>query len=231
MRRLILAFGLVFMGGCASVPQSLDPAILYARALQLTINGADYQGVAVVPKAATYKIEIKSQGKMDLLLIKSCHREWYGEKVGSKGFFQKTNSYLYEYTPDPDLERRDCPLEISALDASSGAHAWAFVDFEDPGYALPATYQCNGETDHYGGVSVCQSRKGLTEEISFDVPVIVENTPGCQLGDGRFSDGRVFPFQAPDGRFCHVTFMEMAPARRKHRTTWIGYSDIVPQAQ
>lgn len=223
---------LVLIAACSSVPQSLSPDVLYVRSMQLQVNGRDAVGTIVVPQASKYSITVKSQGNMDLLLIKSCHREWSGEKVSGRGWFQKTSSYVYEYLPDPDLEVHECPLQIASLDASKGADAWGYVDFEDSKYTLPVHVQCNGESLHYGGVSVCQARKGLVQQIVFDTDVIAKPGPGCELGNdpGSFVEGKEFVFSMPSGA-CYVTFMEKADARRAHRMTLIGYSDLVYQKQ
>lgn len=227
---LFIALGLI-LGGCASAPQSLDPAVLYARAIEMVINGDDATGTFVAPQSGRYRIEIRSKGAMDLLLIKSCHREWWGEKVGSHGWFQKENKYVYDYIPVSGLEDTECPLNISAYDAKSGVYAWGYVDFTEPAYSLPAKLQCNGSLQSFSGVSICQSRKGLVQAIQFPVDVIAKPDKGCELEAGKeFSEGRQFVFEMPSGT-CFYTFMEKDQPRRKHRLSAIGYSDFVIQEQ
>lgn len=233
MTRIILLLLLAAsLGGCSSPPQPLSPDVLYIRSIDLDVNGTPANGTLVAPRKDKYQITIKSKGNMDLLLIKSCHREWYGEKISGRGWFQNNSSYVYQYAPDPDLEMHECPLEISSLDATKGAHAWGYIDFEDPKYILPVTLQCNGSTDHYGGVSICQARAGLIQEIVFDTDVIAKPSAKCGLGNvaGTFLEGKRFVFEQPVGA-CFLTFMEKLAPRRMHRMTLIGYSDIVVMNQ
>jgi hypothetical protein len=228
----LVIFGCLF--GCTSVLQKLDPDVLYIRSIDFSVDGVSHVGTAVLPQKKSYILEIKSRKNMDLLTIRSCAREWYGEKVGEGGgikFWETEKKFTYTYVPDPKLEYgRDCPLEIAAYDASTGANLWGFITFANPAHhSLGANYHCNGKKLSYGGVGLCQNRKDLKVMVQFPVEVIWQ--PGaagahCKVIDDSIVRGKEFEFPMPDGA-CYYTFVETTAARRNHIGTFIGYSDIV----
>lgn len=226
----------VILAGCSTVPQILDENVLYIRSMDFAESGVRYLGTAVLPKKAKYSFEIFSTTNMDLLTVRSCARDWYGEKVNagcSIKFWEKEKKYTWVYEPDPELEfGRLCPLELASYDAKTGANLWGYIDFDsDPnGYSLSATWHCNGKVEHYGGVSVCQNRAGNIAKIKFDTEVIVKPQADGERCSWNaklpYILGKEFEFRVPVGS-CYYTFVENDIERRKHRTTVIGYSDIV----
>lgn len=222
MKRLItIIFAGMVLSSCSSLPpQVLDPNVFYKRDIVVTVNDVDYQGVSVLPAADAYEMTVRPTGKMDLLLITTCHREGsFSPK--SVGFFKKTNSFEYYYEPEPDIEGSGaCPLRVDAFDRERGQHSWFFADFEGT-ETLPAIVSCNGTTEEFNGVSVCQSKAGLIQRIEFAQPVIVNPDSACPLPrmdrnafDYEISKGEcVYAFMSKDGEF--------------HRHTSIGYEGVL----
>ena len=209
--RLFVGIAALGMVGCATVPTPLDPNVYYRRDME--INGR--KGVAVLARRDLYKLKLKSQGKMDLLTVSTCHREDPFYKVGYE--------YEYEYKPVEGLESGGyCPMQVGGFNRTKGRHAWAFVDFEGPDATLPARLKCNGVDALTNGVSVCQSRVGLEQEILFDVAVKTLPEARCPMP----GDGKRFQFSVVLGE-CVFAFREVAAPNRVHRLTTIGYEQIL----
>ena len=100
------------------------------------------------------------------------------------------------------------------------------MDFETPEAKLPAVVSCNGSEYNSRGVTVCQSKKGLTQLITFPVEVEVDPPGNCPLRKtpGKIS-GKIFKYKIPRGR-CVFAFKEKA-GERIHRLTTLGYEDIL----
>lgn len=222
---------LIVVVSCVTIPQKLDPDVLYVRNLKFFVDGTEYSGTALLPKKNKYLIEVRSAQSIDLLTIRTCAREFFGEKVGSGGgiiFWDKEQRYTYEYEPDPELElNKICPMEIAAYNAKSGAHAWGYIDFITDDYVLPATWHCNGRVEIFrNGVSICQNRASNKVKIKFDENVyFLSEAAGnsCKVYD-KLEYRREFEFNIKRGS-CYYLFMTQD--KRKHRATAIGYSDIV----
>jgi hypothetical protein len=214
--------------GCASlVHQELDPKLHYKRDIRIKVGDQEFEGAGVLPRADSYKIEIKAKGKLDLLTISSCHREFSAEKV-SGGIFSDGRSYKYEYRPVPGIEdTRMCPLDIGGYEEAKGRHSWAFIDFVTKEATLQASVLCNGALQPPGVVTVCQSKAGLIQVIRFPVPVVVSPDPGCELGDKEHpatTDNMTFEFPIRLGK---CVYLFKARDRQIHRHTAIGYESIL----
>lgn len=177
----------------------------------------DYEGVTVLPRRGVYELVIKPVGKMDLLLVTTCHRE-ESFNPKSKGFFKQDNSFKYRYTPQKGIEDiGSCTLRMDAFDKERGQHSWFMADFEGPKEQLKAQVTCNGEKKLYTGVSVCQSKAGLIQRIEFDEEVKYPPDPKCPI-DGSF-------YKIPLGE-CVYVFRGMKSGKI-HRHTTIGYQGIL----
>lgn len=171
--KLITGILLFLVVGCSSVSQSLDPALFYKRDVGIEVNGKAYEGVTVLPHAETYDITLVPKGSIDLMLIRSCHREYTVEKKASGWFiFKNQPKYTYKYTPVKGIEdERVCPLRIEVFDSARGQHSWAFLDAENPKYQLWYQLTCNGETVTAHGVGICQAKERTFQRLTFSEPV------------------------------------------------------------
>ena len=124
---------------------------------------------------------------------------------------------------------KDFPLRLSV---KSKTDAFQYSAVTSPLYRepvreeekLPARIKCNGKTEFRTGVSACQARAGLIQDISFLVPVVVSPDPLCDVLETR--DHINFAYTPPVGQ-CVFLFMEKGEKKRIHRHTAIGYQKIL----
>jgi hypothetical protein len=128
-------------------------------------------GTAVLPDLEKYNMVIDSHAKIDFFVSKSCHEENTSENP-NKGLFKKKDKFYLEYSPTVE-KGKTCPLYLGAYSRRS-KFGTALIAFESPRFKLPAIVECNGNTEHYNGVSICQSREGLIQQITFQEPVLIE---------------------------------------------------------
>lgn len=214
---------------CAPMPvQTLDQNKFYKRDMKLTVDGIAREGVLVAPRAASHSFDIEARGKLDLFTMESCHREVSIEDAGDKGWFADRRHSHVDYRPVPGMEDTgSCVVRFGGYEQSGGRHSWAIIDFEDAETTLPAQMKCNGENYGSNGVTICQSKQGLLQQIQFPTPVVVTPTAACPLPPA--ADGKTFLFPMP-ARECVFNFLEVVrpgtPARQ-HRLTTIGYESIL----
>jgi len=217
----------LFLSNCSSVTQKLNQNSLYRRDLPIVVDGIASRGTFVAPQKASYAIQIGPADTIDMLIVESCHKQWTGERVetSQKGilWWKKENKFTYDHIPTAMEFDKPCPLHISALTVATDKNAWAYVDFEDSGHTLPAEWACNGETKKYNGVSVCQSRAGLMQKITF--PSTVLFSPKDEV-----LEGKSFDIECEPGENDFV-FQELSAPNRKHRAHMICNSDIVIRGQ
>ena len=220
MRFLIL---LALLSSCTEINQVADTGVLYKRDVRIVHEGSEYLGIAVLPAAAKYKLEMTFPGQVDLFTFRSCHREVTQEEAGAGTIFGKKNKVSFTYDPVP-LETGFCPVEIGGYEQGKGRHSWAFIDFETELEKLPAVVLCNGKTRQYNGVSACQAFAGLVQRITLPRKTIVYSSEGCPGTES--SNGRVFDIIAGSGR-CVYSFRSVEEPKDYHRMTTIGYEEIL----
>ena len=232
---LAASFVLLF-SGCATVdPEVPQIEALYQHELMVKVNGLAIRGFGVVPLADKYHVLVIPEGKIDRIIIRTCHRELVFDKP-EQGFWNRltqNNVFTTEITRTPDIEDvASCAMEIDVYEERKKRSGWAVVDFEDrrPEVSLPFHVKCNGDSYSFArGVGVCQSAIGLVQQVIFTEPVLAESVD-CP---GVFSDKAeaVWFFQMPKGK-CTVYF----GARRKHangmrmkaRLNLLGYTHVPP---
>lgn len=222
---LTLLFASFLFNGCTDVTHSAKPDVYYKRDAKLSYGGRDYLGVAILPRAATYRLQFSFSGDLDLFTLRTCHREITQEEFGGGGIFNRKQKQVeITYEPQPGIESGTyCPVEIGGYDAEKGRHSWGFIDFEGPTETLSGLVKCNGIRQVFNGVSVCQSLEGLAQEIVF--PVDARFAPSECLSP-ETKDNRTFRIYPPKGR-CIYVFREMGGDGRFHRLTTIGYESIL----
>ena len=221
---------LLFLVACSTLPKNAGMTVstFYQRDMVLTVNGLTGIGTLVVPKSAAYNFDVKTAGPLDMFTMKTCSKEESKQNAGNvtqtvhSGLFgwgtkQITipNEVTFLYT-QTDLESDGgCTMELTGLDKTGGENSWAFIDFESDRFALPASVECNGITYRSNGTTVCQSRQGLMQKITFDEPAQpARNNPcGIPFGD----DKKDYEFTLPVGR-CEVIFYTHDKSK-KHKLT------------
>ena len=213
---------LLLLSGCAAIDVINDPSPdkFYRREIVLKHEGKTYTGTGVLikPSSGLYNLEFNLPSESYMIIFKSCHRE-----VTSKG---TGKSYKLAYSPVPFLEggSKACPVEIMSL-SETGLHAFGFFDLDDASEKLTGATKCNGLVRATTGVSVCQSRARLVQEISFLEDVQAKSTCAELVKtDDYESRVRAFRYKMPVGR-CVMAFKGVSG--RWHRHTSVGYDDII----
>jgi hypothetical protein len=185
--------------------------------MPVSVNGLSGSGTLVAPLADSYKITATNETDSRLIIIESCHREHIID--GAKSRIE------FEYRPVKNLESSGyCPLRIGSYDQKRGRHYWTFIDFESKETTLPAIIRCSGSETKSNGVSICQSRAGLVQEIEFESPVVFSPPTNCSKNIS--GNDRSFRFEMSP-RECVYNFIERAEPHREHRLTSIGYEQIL----
>lgn len=178
----------------------------------MVIDGVKAKGVYVAPRRAAYKIRFELPDKPNIVKLTTCHREETFRDTGKK--------LEYEYKPVVGLEDRgSCLLELGAFD-DEGAHAWGLIDFVDQ-ETLKASIGCNGEKVNALGVSICQSKAGLLQTISFESAVQVFSNDPCPKMETK--DGLNFIYQMAEDK-CLYLFTDK---QSEHRLTTFGYQEVL----
>lgn len=235
LKKILLVLSIFLIGfniGCSLVPVK-DPKDLskysFRKSLKFEVDGRSYSGVAVLPRKQSYTITIMPDEKMTFYIFQTPHRDIPIDKPDT-GWFNK--KFVYQYSPQPGLEDRGyAPLEITALNKDQVSDAFAFIEFKDANseISLEATIKCNGELQpNVVGVSICQTAKGLIEEISFNEKVLIESVEnGCEKP--YTEDGILWRLKASEGE-CPYYFTARTRhengRRLSHRLTMIGYTKV-----
>jgi len=185
-------------------------------------------GVGVLPYQDSYDLQVDNEGKLNFFSMTSCHREITTEN-SDDGIFHKNGRIKINYKPT--LEKgRACPLFVAAFNRK-GKHGWGFLAFEHPRFQLPAKLKCNGSEYRGNGVSVCQSRLGLIQTISFEEEVVpikpvngaAERKELCPTLPTE--DNKTFEYMMPT-RECVYGFVGKK-SKKIHKFYSIGYEQLI----
>ena len=225
---IYVLLAIVFAILCASCTdtdfQEINVNKHYKRDMTIFINGQKHYGMAVAKPSHSYKLKIHAKGKLDLLTIASCHREVVKEHAGEGGLFGDRKKAKFRYNPIEGIETvYPCPLRINGYEEQKQRHSQAFIDFESYKFNLRAVLSCNGRITGVKGVSVCQARAGLIQEIKFISPVNTAFDDDCSIPIPN--DKMRFQFKIPEGQ-CAFVFEDMQTGEL-HRLTTYGYNDIL----
>lgn len=215
--------------GCASRGQVTDNVALYTYKadIEVTVDSVRFQGMGVTLLNGPKTIALRSKAKLDLLTIASCHREFTVERVDYRsGWFglggSSSQEYVYQYNPN-DIEKESyCPLYIQAY-AKSGVAAWGYLAFRTT-EKLPAKTECNGASRSFAGISVCQSKAGTEQAITFEKPVRFVANALCKVIPQSDRSFRV----RTDKGFCYATFTDGID---RHRLVLLGYDRVLVRGE
>lgn len=216
MRRLFVPI-LLSVLSCAPQGGAIPDSTEFKKTMKIKVNGKSGRGMLVVDKASKYKIKIDLGSRSELVKLSSCHREYTVEKSGWSG----RREHTFEYTPVEEIELNGfCPIFIGSFD-KSGGHEWAMIEIRNR--SMKAISTCNGVRKTEAGVSLCQSRAGLLQMISFPDKVRYESTDGCGLVSS--SDGMTYQYEIPKG-VCSIAFYHPR-SKVFHRLTTFGYNEYI----
>lgn len=214
LKAALTVIGAAFLISCAALPNVANvisgkaqeqsdngPLYRYRADLTLTIGEKTFEGMAVAKLNGPVQIKIDSRIKLNYLTINSCGREDVFRQTARGWFGQVGKSFTYEYNPTKTEMSGVCPLYIKAFD-SSGLASWGYVAFLSD-ESLESKIECNGVGQNFQGITVCQTRAGLEQALSFkDTIELFEAGENCQM---KRVDDKNFSLRGNPG-FCEATF-------------------------
>jgi hypothetical protein len=207
----------LFMLSCASPFSVIEPGVNYMKDIRIKNKQFEARGMIVLPRKPLYTIEYHSPGKVDLFTSRTRDSEISIEKAGG-GI--KKNKVTINYRPSELELSPGSIVDVGAFEYKRGRHAWGLIDFQDEFTTLQADVICNGKPYKSPGVTVCQSRTGLVQKISFPEEVTVLPDEGCEIGKNK---GTEFIFGIRSG-LCVYAFVGL---EKIHRLTTFGYDKIL----
>lgn len=197
---------------CAATT-NLKEGVIYQKELEFTINGTKAKGVFVAPKQASYKMVFTFSSEAAVVKLTTCHRE---------ETFRNVKSVNYEYKPQRNLEDSgSCLFEVASFN-TSGQDSWGLIDFQTDDEQMYANQGCNGQSWLAKGVSLCQSKSGLTQTITFQKPVRVTYPERCPKM--TTTDQQNFYYEIAQDR---CVYLFSAGPKDLHRLTTFGYQDVL----
>ncbi len=190
----------------------------YRAELVLTVDGVVFDGMAVTRSLPHTTIHIQSKFPLDRIQVTSCGRQDVIRDFRND-WFSKTQAYDYEYQPNQMELSGKCALYIEAFSKSALA-SWGFVAFRTD-ENLPGAMDCNGEHMPKAGWSICQTKAGLDQSISFKTDIKKYRAePGC---GAKQVDARHFTLRPALG-WCAATFYD---GKDFHVVTLLGYKRVL----
>lgn len=212
--KFFICFILCF-SGCTSVQQTTTTGPLYSyRAdTQIQVGGAQFDGMGVWKLTAPVDIEFSTPHGVtpDRIQITSCARQDI--------FENQKSPFVYHYVPVHAELGGMCPLYFEAY-SKKDLISWGFIGFRFD-EELQAHIDCNGQGWTYAGLTVCQTKSGLEQLMSFPVKVEAVAETGCHM---TTTDKQNFKF-VPDKGFCRATFV--SPDKKWHRLILLGYDSVL----
>lgn len=184
----------------------------------ISSQGQHSIGHAVLPKEDFYFIEITSPGRLDLLTFTTCNRELIQEKT--RGQILNSKKASVQYQPVGPETQGGCLSYLGGFESKKGRHVWGLIDYQDDETKLPAKITCDGFEYVSQGVTICQSRAGLIQEIKFKTPTNVNEPEGCEIEE---KTPLWFRFKIKKG-YCIYLFHN---GQDRHRLTTYGYEQIL----
>lgn len=221
---------LLFLTSCNTLPiQNAQEQAeqTFKKDLVVRVDDTTYIGTGVLPNKLGYKITIKPKEKIDRLILQTCHRD---ETVDKPRTGWMNNEYTFNFIAQGGIENMgSCPIEIAALNKNT-KNQFAYFDIQDirKEISLKAHVKCNGTYKEFTGVGVCQSAEGLTQQVFFKEPVLVEGV-GEKCAGFRTTDGFYYEWEMKRDK-CIYYFV----AKTKHqngsrlafRLNAIGYTSV-----
>ena len=203
----------LLLTGCAGVSQKStvgQPLWSYRADMGMMAGPSTFEGMGVTKLFGSIPIQVNSPVALDRLQVTTCARAEVYENV--------KNPFTFDYVPSPRETDGLCPMYIEAY-SKDQLTSWGFLGFRQT-ETLPAHIWCNGEGYTYAGLSVCQTKTGLEQQLDFKKPVKFIAEKSCNL---TTSDNQSF-LAKPDKGFCRATF---TAGGEYHRLIMLGYDSVL----
>ncbi len=210
MRIIMGAFLPLFMLGCSTLttdvetvlqdarqPATEKPLYVYRADLQITTDAVAFDGVGVTKaRTSPMDIDVVSQINIDRVEVETCARQDVCEhgkpctgnfQIDQTWFGAAGNHMVYHYLPSTDESTGTCPIYFRIYSKVDLA-AWGFLAFRSAQENLPGHMICNGVPWSFAGHSMCQTKAGLIQRLTFDQDIEdfdVDKNCGLQQLDKR----------------------------------------------
>lgn len=221
---------LLFLSGCDTFTAALDyfknagdtleaPPLYKNRAdIEITINGETFDGIATTDLKPEIKIEIESKARLYVLTIETCSRHLSYSRVDKTWYGGVGKKFKYTFKPNSVEADGNCPMFIKAIDLN-GVSAWGMVQFKT-NETINAILSCNGQNQSVNGLSFCQTKHSLIQEITFLKPI--ERFIAGEFCTIEKKTDLIFEVRPKLG-FCFATFLSGGEV---HRLTILGYESV-----
>jgi hypothetical protein len=233
---IIMAF---LLSGCASLEGILKPPLqkstrtpiyVYKPELKVKVDGVFFEGIGVtIADQYEKQIEIWSDINIDRVDIETCGRIAVCQRNKpcdsnfelEKGWFGSAGKHMvYSYKPGVTEMGESCPLHVKIFDKNVLSD-WFFLAFRN-GETLPAHFTCNGQGYKYAGHSVCDTKSGVIQNITFEaVPKKYSVDPQCHMTE--LDDKKSFEIR-PELGLCTGKFYLDG---RWHGLDVIGWDEVI----
>lgn len=218
-----LIFTLLF-AACAPAGQlaSLSPTKSYRKSLPITVNGKSGAGVMTVAQSSLYAVTLYPPANAEGVMVTSCNRQVFNIRRERPSIWGKDKPIVFNLKPMAGIETLgNCYFEITTLDMD-GNNGSALIAIENE--KLDATLYCNGEIIEAEGVSLCQSKTGLTQRVIFNEEVAADRVndlcPALQPLETMVG----FDVEIGSG-LCAYIFKGLK-SKNFHRMTTYGYDEF-----
>ncbi len=219
--------------GEARQPATRVPLYVYRADLLITVDGVLFDGVGVTSLGdrSTIDIDVSSQVQLDRVEVETDGRQDVCQvgKVCDENKFNIDKSWwgnpgnhmVYHYTPSVVESDKKAPSSIYfRVYSKHDLAAWGFLAIRR-GEDLPARFICNGDGINFKGHSVCQTKSGKIQRITFSTPVEEhEADPSCHM---VVVDSQTFEMR-PDVDLCAADFFANG---HWHKMDLIGYAEVL----
>lgn len=216
---ILFLLPLLIFFGCVSLNEQVDANTFYRYDIDINGNGLNSSGLTVLPVHKKYEFVFKSEGFIDTFTIKTCHQ--YRTIVDDSIIKRKYVKITY-IPSDLESTKRACPLFVHAYEKGKGRHSFGMIDFQRPFFSLKSKVSCNGTDGYFNGVSVCQSERGLIQQIAFDEKSSVEIQAKCSSPTTK--DNKTYQIKLSKG-FCSYVFV--SESGEWHRLTTYGFEKVL----
>lgn len=228
--KIILIVLIFFTAACTTTLPKLDPTIKYQRDLRFKVeswskgkwgNELKFEGVGVISFAEKLKVTLYAVGKVDMMVMSSCHREI---KVANPKSSWWSKGHSFEFSPVKDIEtNKPCSIQLGVYEKSKGRHGWGMLAIESSQANMSSVTTCNGVTKSWRGTSFCQAKKGLIQLIYFKNKVETTMYGDCRIKIPE--DGKSWEYSMPSGK-CILYFFDSTNENLEHVHYMYGYETI-----
>lgn len=214
----IIALFCLSLLGCTTnslFPGYIPYDLTNRASLPFIVDDVTYQGTAVLQRKSSQTINFVIPKDTIKFMITTCSREEFFAYPDSNRLFK------YTYIPVMYLENLEsCLMKVTAI-TNRGETVTGLIDFT-AGEELEGEISCNGKVQKTKGAGLCQSRKGLIQNIEFNEETVFAAGDDCpEPKQGYISTSYNIPLK---GGFCTYQFMNKD--KKIYRLTTYGYETI-----